>query len=900
MNSNGEERTAKHFSSLDLRVRSLWAKSGDGYGHGLLAHMLDVAATTELLLEREPSTTRDWAEQSFGLPPKTAVRWVAALAGLHDFGKGIPGFQNKWPEGKARDESAGLQFAHASLGIADHASAGAALLKEFLPLLGLAPICIRGVVQALGAHHGYNLAIRETRKPDPRVEGPCWHATREILFDTYWSTLTPAGMSSADELSLASVEWLAGLTSVADWIASNQEWFPLGERDDSLMCHFERAKQCAANAFGQIGWPDYRPLLVSTHDTNQLIKRILKHPAICPRPLQVAGDRLLLNACGPSLLIVEAPMGEGKTELGFIAHLRLQAANHHRGMYVGLPTRATGNAMFGRAISFMEEFSDTEHLDIQLIHGGAALDERVQHLREIWGEPGDSIMSSTWFSQRRRGLLSPYGVGTIDQSLFATLNVKHHFVRLWGLSNRVVILDEVHAYDTYTSGLIEALLRWLKELGCSVVIMSATLPLRRRDEFLRAWGVTPEKESTASYPRLLLADNLGVHSAICASRPLPPIQLVAIGETVEDLATQALECVCQGGCGAVIVNTVDRAQELHRLLEPHLSKGVLMLFHARFPANDRAAIEEAVLASFGKGTRRPTQALLIATQVAEQSLDIDFDFLLTDLAPIDLVLQRAGRLHRHERTRPGPHAAARLFVAGLSAERLPDLKATKWGFVYDPYILGRTWAFLCHESNLILPADIDRLVQIVYGDNPLPERLPEEAASFIEHTAHGRHLARVQVERQLAVNAAIDPGEEPQNAYLGKPRGNEDGEGLGIPNRTRLGDDGIALVPVHFVDGGWSALPGGVPFDPDEPVSDEVAKALFMRQMTLSRKEVVQHFFAQDSPISFSQHPLLRYLKPLVLEDGGVSIGSLRLRLDRELGLVYEKAAPLSQPEDEA
>ncbi len=899
MNSNSEKHVAEHFSSLDLRVRSLWAKSGDGYGHGLLAHMLDVAASAGLLLKREPGATHDWLARAFGLPPKSVGRWIAALAGLHDFGKSIPGFQDKWPEGKARDESAGLEFAPASLGISDHAGAGAALLKEFLSLLGLTPTCTRGILQALSAHHGYNLGIREARKPDPRVECPAWQTTRKVLFDTYWSILAPEGIPSADELSLASVEWLAGLTSVADWIASNQEWFPLGERDDSLMCHFEKAKKCATDAFGQIGWPDYRPLLASTPDTNQLIQRILDHPTIRPRPLQIAGDRLLLDARGPSLLLVEAPMGEGKTELGFIAHLRLQAANQHRGMYIALPTRATGNAIFDRTISFMRAFSDDEHLDIQLIHAGALLDERVQHLREMWGEPGDSINSSAWFSQRRRGLLSPYGVGTVDQALFATLNVKHHFVRLWGLSNRVVILDEVHAYDTYTSGLIEALLRWLKKLGCSVVVMSATLPLRRRDEFLRAWGVSPEKVTASSYPRLVLADDLGVHSATCASRPLPPIHVVAIDETVESLATRALECVSQGGCGAVIVNTVDRAQELYRLLRSSLNEG-LTLFHARFPANERAAIEAAVLATFGKGANRPTQALLIATQVAEQSLDIDFDFLLTDLAPVDLVLQRAGRLHRHERTRPEAHAKARLFVAGLSAERLPDFKETRWGFVYDPYILGRTWAFLSQESALHLPADIDRLVQTVYGESPLPEHLPKEAVDFIEHTAHGRHMASVQVERQLAVNAAIDPIEEPQNAYLGKPRGNEAGDGLGISNRTRLGDDGIALVPVHLVDGGWSPYPGGVPFDPDQPVSDEVAKVLFMRQMTLSRKDVVQHIAAQVSPVSFSQHPLLRYLRPLVFEDGTVSIGSLRLHLDKELGLVYEKNAPLSQSEDEA
>ena len=245
--------------------------------------------------------------------------------------------------------------------------------------------------------------------------------------------------------------------------------------------------------------------------------------------------------------------------------------------------------------------------------------------------------------------------------------------------------------------------------------------------------------------------------------------------------------------------------------------------------------------------------------------------------------------------RPAAHVEARLYVAGLNPERLPDFKETRWEFVYDPYILGRSWAFLLRESILRFPGDIDRLVQIVYGDAPLPESLPEKAKAFIEQAALGKHLASIQVERQLAINAAIDPFAEPQNAYLDKPRGNEDGDGLGIRNRTRLGVEGIAVVPVHCAEGGWSAYPGGEIFDPLQPLSDETAKVLFTRQMRLSRKDVVQHIAAQESPTSFLQHPLLCCLKPMVLESGVCHIGSLRLHLDAELGLVYEKEAPVSQ-----
>lgn len=879
------------FSELDVRARRFWAKSGEAAGHGVLAHMLDVAAVAEVLLEREPERSRQWAAQAFGLPEAEAVRWLAALVGLHDFGKAIPGFQSKWPQGQLDDEAVGLSFSERSQSVTDHARASAALLWGHLPRLGLELMWVWGVLQAISAHHGYNFDIPEMQRAKPPFEAPEWAAARQCLFEAYWNALAPQGLPDAVGLSTPAVEWLAGLTSVADWIGSNPVWFPLQERSDSLVEHFERAKGLAGEALAAIGWSSHSPLLNEPDSTDRLIGRIVRREgAVSARPLQQYGDRLLEGVQGPALLLVEAPMGEGKTELAFLAHLRLQAANRHRGLYVALPTQATGNALFGRALTFLGAFAGDVPLDVQLVHGGAGFDERVQHLHDIHGAPGESVASSTWFSQRRRPLLSPYGVGTIDQALFATLNVKHHFVRLWGLSNRVVVLDEVHAYDTYTSGLIEALLRWLKALGSSVVLMSATLPAQRRMALLRAWGVAPEAVPDLSYPRLLLADDAGLRGATFASRRLPPIHLEPLAEDEESLAACAAGQVAAGGCGALIVNTVDRAQRIYRLLRERLDGAVeLHLFHARFPADQRAERERAVLERFGPGCSRPQRALLVATQVAEQSLDVDFDFMLTDLAPVDLILQRAGRLHRHERTRPAAHEEARLFVAGLLPERLPELTATAWEFVYEPYILGRTWALLSREAVLQLPDDIDRLVQAVYDDDELPADLDEQARGYIEGEALGQHFARRTQERQQSLNIALDPAEEPQNAYVCKPRGSEEGEGLGLTNRTRLGDDAIGLVPVHVTEGGWAITADGPVFDLERPMPDGWAKLLFARQLRLSRAAVVKHFQGIQAPAAFAEHPLLRHLKPLPLTDKRYVIGSLTVRLDEEQGVLYEK-----------
>lgn len=882
----------KGFADLSDQARRLWAKSGDGFGHGVLAHLLDVAAVAERMLAHEPASTLDWAAQVLGLDREHVARWVACLVGLHDFGKAIPGFQDKWLEGRQADEALGLVFPARSLSVTDHACASAALLLEHLPGQGIGHLLwIRHALQAISAHHGYNFNQTEFNRGKPPFEPLAWSEARRQIFAAYWGVLAPQGLPQVEALSQPAVQWLAGLTSVADWIGSNPEWFPLGERRARLAEHHADAGSRADQALQQIGWRPFQPLLASPSTVDSLIARIVQRPELTARDLQREADRLLDGVQGPALLLVEAPMGEGKTELAFLAHLRLQAANQHRGLYVALPTQATGNALFNRALTFLHGFAADTPLDVQLVHGGAVLNEQVLALRGIHGARGEEVTSSAWFSQRRRPLLSPYGVGTIDQALFATLNVKHHFVRLWGLSNRVVVLDEVHAYDTYTSGLIEALLRWLKAMGSSVVLMSATLPAPRRDALLRAWGVEPDVVPELSYPRLLLADERGLHSGTCSSRPLPPIQLQVVAEEIDSLVAKAVQLVHQGGCGALIVNTVDRAQDLYLRLKTELGDDVsLLLFHARFPADQRSEQEQAVIARFGEGGERPAKALLIATQVAEQSLDIDFDFMLTDLAPVDLILQRAGRLHRHPRERPEAHRQASLYVAGLAPASLPDLKSTAWEYVYEPYILGRTWALLSREQELHLPQDIDRLVQAVYDSEDLPADLAETDRAFIEGEAYGSHLGKRQAESMMARNVAIDPQAEPQSAYTQKNRGYEEGEeGLGLPNYTRLGDDSVTLIPVHQVPGGWSLTPDGEAFHPDQLLPNALAKQLHARQLKTSRAALVKHAQGEASPRAFTEHPLLRHLKPLVLTDGSLQLGRLTVRLDDELGLVYQR-----------
>lgn len=896
---NADHRGVASFADLTPAARAIWAKSGDPVGHGLLAHLLDVAAVAERLLNREPHASL--VRMASCLPidvtaSPNPARTISAFVGLHDLGKSIPGFQNKWPEGRSACERAGLEFKPRLLGIDEHDLATAVDLPSMLvPLLGRVSA---SVAASVAAHHGRFFSRSDIAGARRINEPATWIDARHEIFASYWKVLQPQIRSTDDPLKTFAASWLAGLTSTADWIASNPEWFSLEERAPSLSDHHARSLELADAALDAVGWSVHRTLSTLEHSADQIVSAALGDRYATARPLQQMTARLLQDLDGPALIIIEAPMGEGKTEAAFVAFASLQARFGHRGLYVGLPTQATSNAMFDRVLSFIRAFGTEQPLDLQLAHGGAMLDERLVELRGVGNTVGtrtssadgsESVASSAWFSQRRRALLSPYGVGTIDQALFATLNVKHHFVRLWGLSNRVVVLDEVHAYDTYTGGLIESLLAWLKQLGCSVVLMSATLPAAKRAALIRTWASHVTALPNIGYPRAIVVTDTHLRTETFASRPMAVATLRHVAEDLSSLACEAIQQVADGGCGAVIVNTVDRAQALYTLLRHTAPAGCqVSLFHAQFPADERSKREGEVVGSFGKNGPRPACAILVATQVVEQSLDIDFDFMLTDLAPIDLLLQRAGRLHRHQRTRRPIHRISQLIVAGLDPQRRPELKATAWGVIYGAYILLRTWAFLATRTQIRLPEDIDDLVQSVYDTTDLPGHVTDVDREFIEGAAFGEHLAEIQSQRTFAANATIDSSAPLDQAYVGKP-GSDEGSGIGARNQTRLGDQNVTVVPIHVMDGQWRIDRDGGAIDLSTKPSPAIARALIRRQVTLSRFAIVRAMSSQVAPPGMAEHPWLRDCKPLLLVDGACEIGSDTVRLDPELGIVYEK-----------
>lgn len=875
-------------------MNRFWAKTNQAIGswHPLALHMLDVAVVVDVILVREPESTRQKLAACLGLPWEQARPWIQVVTACHDLGKACPGFQIKWDPARTLIDAMGLKLRPNVDTAINHAFVSQLVLADLLIELGWAEDLAELVADAVGCHHGERASpskLEDLRGNAKSLGGNDWDEARQSLFDSLKNALDAEAIPTKATLSGPEFMLLAGLTSFADWIGSNDEWFPFGTPGDceDLAAWIEMRRGNAERALDAIGWSYRVPLMDSEKSFADVF-------GFAPRPLQDAVAKAVSTATGPCILLVEAPMGEGKTEAAFYAHLELQRRLGHRGLYVALPTKATGNAMFARSLEFLKGFHGDRHLDLQLLHGGTLLNDSFQdlRLRGIHAEGGDgSIQAGEWFTHKKRALLSEYGVGTVDQALMPILPVRHNFVRLWGLANRVVVFDEIHAYDAYTGTLLVHLLRWLLALESSVILLSATLPPSFRDKLAEIVGSgIPVPE--VAYPRLSIFKPGTVEQIAFQADPARrrEIRLEGISPNLERIRDELLLRTENGGLALALVNTVQRAQDLYRLFPSSeticngenavgckLEDGTeVYLFHARFPADKRQVREDLALALFGKNGFREGKKILIATQVAEQSLDLDFDVLITDLAPIDLVLQRAGRLWRHARP-VRPISSPTLLVAGLDGQDPPDLgKPLWWNAVYREDVLLRTWALLKQRDSLILPDDIDEMVKAVYEDGveltaALRERV--DAAMMIEEGEEYAHKA--------LANQAVSIGDPKTSEWKSLSLTKFDEDELGIHYslvaKTRLSEASAVVVPLWAKDDYRSTI------EPDF----QTAKSWSLRSLSVARKGVVKRLQKLGVPEGWSKSALLRNCIPLQLNEDGAWIEDPSVMLDETLGLVY-------------
>ncbi|MFA5862100.1 MAG: CRISPR-associated helicase Cas3' [Candidatus Thermoplasmatota archaeon] len=864
------------------------AKNGATGWHPLILHMLDVAASADAILAREPETTRKRIAEILGLEWEKARAWLLLVVACHDLGKACPGFQCKWKN------MTGIDSGPSPNTDVNHAFVSQIVLSELLQKMDWPVGLAEMVSDAVGCHHGNRASpsALDDLAGDRRAIGrDPWAQARFGLFKGLVEVFKPETIPAKQTLSGPDFMLLAGLTSFADWIGSNEAWFPFGTpaNCEDIQEWFRKRRAGADQALDSIGWESRTPLASEPRSFEQVF-------GFTPRPLQQAVADALVDVRGPAILLVEAPMGEGKTEAALFAHLELQRRFGHRGLYVALPSKATGNAMFKRTLEFLHKQGMNRTLDLQLVHGAKLLNDTFEKLRLSGiddSTPGGEVRAGEWFTSKKKALLSEYGVGTVDQALLTILPVRHNFVRLWGLGNRVVVFDEIHAYDAYTGTLLGHLLRWLLALGSSVVLLSATLSPSIRRTLARVVNADfPEQE--AAYPRLSIYQPGTViqkHFEADPARRLT-LRLQGIPADLPQMRSHLEASLGHGGMGLALVNTVQRAQGLYKLFPEgtplerdgqrvgkRLPDGTeVFLFHARFPADRRQQRENQVLQTFGKDGKREGRKILIATQVAEQSLDLDFDVIATDLAPIDLVLQRAGRLWRHDRKeRPLPEPI--LLVAGLAGDEPPSFaEPLWWGAVYREDILLRTWSLLRdgQRQNMTLPDEIDPLVQAVYEEQVgVPEFLRERLEQALMN-GDGKAIAHTGQANQAIIGFPDDSSwNDPARFVLYDE--DEPGVHRTLMAQTRLGEDSVVTIPLWPHD----------EFRPDATLQFAQAKQLYLRAVSLSRKGVVKKLKALGVPEGWNRSSLLRNCFPLLLDGEGSWTEDATVRLDDELGVVY-------------
>jgi CRISPR-associated endonuclease/helicase Cas3 len=849
--------------------------------------MLDTAACAEAIMQREPPSTREQLAEAFGLSWEDARGWLLLLIAAHDLGKASPGFQCKW-----RNLS-GLDAGRLPDTRVHHAYAGQPSLIQWLAAHGWQYELAESAADAVCSHHGTRcrptilLRIEGNRRAlgDSR-----WATVRTDLLDALQEVFHPGIPPPASSLSGAGYMLLAGLTSFSDWVGSNEHLFPFGGVMDcrTPRAWYDERRHHADASLDTIGWSARIPLCERSMTFGEVFH-------LNPRPLQVAISEAIADLNEPAVILVEAPMGEGKTEAALFAFQELQRRLGHRGLYVAMPTQATGNAMFRRTCEFLLKHAGERRIDVQLLHGASILnaDYRTLRLTGVHDENhGGELRAEEWFTRKKRGLLTEYGVGTVDQALLPIMPVRHQFVRLWGLANRVVIFDEIHAYDAYTGTLLESLVQWLHALRSTVILLSATLPPHVRQSLAASFAASlPDQES--AYPRVTVYRSGSIMQSSFEADPSRrhSIRLERITTDPTIMRDALSKEIADGGLGLALVNTVARAQELYSLFpqgelllrDGHcigklLEDGTeVFLFHARYPAMQRASRESNALTVFGPKGERAGRKILIATQVAEQSLDLDFDVIATDLAPIDLILQRAGRLWRHERE-ARPVQEPILLVAGLAESEPPVFgRPLWWDRVYRADLLLLTWLLLRVRDHMTLPDDIDAMVQAVYEETI---DIPVELAMLYDSTLSekGKSYAR----RLEAYRAIIG---FPEDASWNSPQHfmlqDDDQPGLhrALIAQTRLGERSITVIPFWADDD----------FRTDLTPDDAVAREWYSRMIRLSRRHIVDFIMASDEPTGWSDSPLLRGCRPLILDERGCWIGHDILRMDEELGIVYIK-----------
>lgn len=712
--------------------------------HPLICHLIDVAAVAEVLWEDVfTQYIKTQLSHEFFKNEEITKRWLIFFAGIHDLGKATPIFQSRVPELAETLSKYGLN----TYSIKKYHSvlSGEILYQHLISEDSYFNIenseLIFNLKYVIGGHHGVFPKTENFIEllPEHLGKGKWKEVQKELIqvvatfcgldqnmrvIPSYFEGTLNKGKFNALLI------FIAGFISVVDWIGSNDGFFNYYSEFENITefkeKYFQISRLEAKNAIKKIGWTNWR----APNSKNIVLSFKKVFPFIQNlRPLQTQIVNNLKHITPPCLTIIEAPMGEGKTEAALYLEHYLEQSEHMQGAYIALPTQATANQMFLRVKEFLSEIKQGFRVNLHLLHGNAIISDEYSLLKtnsKNFDQEESNIVADEWFTYRKRGLISPFGVGTIDQILLSVLPLKHFFIRLFGLAGKIIIIDEVHSYDIYMSTILENLLYWLRLLGASVILLSATLPSFKRKKLINTFYTKKEEIKEAPYPRITICTEDEIKSFTFDVELKKQGNASVIIDWIEEALIQEKLKVYleQGGRVAIICNKVKRAQNLYLNLKPLESLGVdIDLLHSRFPYIRRNEIEKSVLEKYGKNKdHTEVSRLLISTQIIEQSLDIDFDLMISDLAPIDLIFQRMGRLHRHIHdqngnlvVRPEKLKRPRFWVIKPS---LNEFDIPQFSYpIYSKYILLKTFLHLWSVDHISIPDDLESKIECVYGDN---------------------------------------------------------------------------------------------------------------------------------------------------------------------------------------
>ena len=811
-------------------TRYFWGKSDRENPqriHLLEHHMADVGACFEALLSQP--TIRQRLARSGGLPSldDVAVARLAVLAALHDIGKANVGFQTRiWqatdlPGNAAKRPRRAGHIADLTpvLNYDDRQTA-----TWFYDALGWDDLLtwddaegriVCGLFIAALSHHGTPLNLHDTRQCNPAIWrpygslNPQQHVTHISRLVRAWFPAARSSDAPALPSAVAFQHLFAGLCMLADWIGSDETCFPFrAEPDDDYM---QAARANARRAVADIGLnlEDQRKVFLSA-PARPGFGQLFGLPNTRENAIQQA-----VTSASPEgqLVIVESETGSGKTEAALLRFARLYEKGLVDGLYFALPTRAAASQIHGRVTQFIRNlFPADPGLEPVLAVPGyvRAGDTTGKHLPnyEVWWDDHPDIRTEKrrWAAESaKRYLAAQIAVGTVDQAMMAVLKVKHAHMRAACLARNFLVIDEVHASDTYMRTVIEHLLRAHLEAGGYAMLMSATLGSVARCRWLDHDDPIPLANAAATpYPAVstpngitAVNENGYAKTVAIATRPMM--------SDFADAARRALEAARAGAKVLVVRNTVGYAVQTQQALEELAGpedvgllfsvNGVTTLHHGRFAASDRRLLDNAVEVLLGK-SRQTGGRIVVGTQTLEQSLDIDADLLITDLCPLDVLLQRIGRLHRHQRDdRPAAYETPTCIVLTPGDDLSPLLTSRQdanglgpHGHVYgNLHILEATRRLIDTHPEWHIPAMNRELVERATHPDMLESITQEMGEAWQAHAINteGGYISDRQTARSNVVRRDKCFFEDNRDVLFGSVE-----ERI----RTRLGDDRIEIA----------------------------------------------------------------------------------------------------------